>query len=188
MKIAIPWKPVVIGVAAGLAVIALAVVARAVLGRTTDGEWLGFAGGIFGVTLTIGATKLIDWLISDAKEKRRKAQFMLAMRSIATGLKELADGDAARIPELATATVGLWRVANPLIDTLPELDFDQRAKIGLVEIALNDNLSNLLSNAMLTKVTPGLVEGVRAVAEKLRLTVHSITEMFDKKERWYFPI
>ncbi|HKT85296.1 MAG TPA: hypothetical protein VJQ77_04325 [Novosphingobium sp.] len=128
--------------------------------------------------LTIAATKLVDVVLNRAHEKRSKEQFTTAMRAVVMGLTNPAEAESAQIPDLARATLSLWRVASPLVDALPDLSFDHRAKIGMAQMALDESLPVLANNAVLTVTNPGLVELVKTGAANLCLTILPVTELF----------
>lgn len=176
------WKgratEALVGGIAGLAVVAIYIVARSTVSNIEAKDWLAFAGVIIGVILTIGATKLVDWVLNDAAERRRQRDFTLAVRSVAMGLADMAAAEPARLPDLGRATYSLWRVAMPLFDALQDLDFEHRTAIGLAQMTLEDCMPGLASNASLVATNPGLAPDVRAGAANLCRNVLPVTELF----------
>ncbi len=167
-----------VGGITGLTVVAVYIVVRSVGSNIEAKDWLAFAGVIIGVMLTLGATKLVDWIISEAAERRRKREFILAVRSVATGLTDITNANPDEIHNLAIVAHSLWHVASPLADTLQDLDFEHRAKIGLARIAMDECMPGLLSNASLIPTNPGIAAIVKGGAESLAGTISHVVDLF----------
>lgn len=153
---------------------------RAILAETSDADWLDFAGVIFGVALTIGGTKAVDAVRDKAREKRQKDDFTLAVRSVSMGLLKCAE---ATTPEAlfkeALATQSLWRVAAATIDQLPDLDFDHRAKIGVMQDGLGIMIPQLSDYSQLANTSNlGLFDTAKQIARSAGMTVLPVTELF----------
>ncbi len=155
---------------------------RAWLAGTKDSDWLNFAGVIFGVALTIGGTKAVDALLNYSRKRRQRHDFTIAVRATATGLLECADATAPNALLLqASAVQSLWRVAGATIDQLPDLDFDHRAKIGVMQDGLDVMIPQLVSYSQLAAGTnPGMFDTAKQIATSAGLTILPVTELFEK--------
>lgn len=155
---------------------------RAWLAGAGDADWLNFAGVIFGVALTIGGTKAIDALREQAREKKQRDDFTLAVRSVAMGLLKCAEAETPDVLfRQALATQSLWRVVAATIDQLPDLDFNHRAKIGIMQDGLHLMVPQLVSHSHLaTTSNPDLFQVGKQIAASAGLTILPVTELFEQ--------
>lgn len=155
---------------------------RAWLAGTKDSDWLNFAGVIFGVALTIGGTKVVDALLNDARKKRQRHDFTLAVRAIAMGLLKCTEAATpAALFLQASAVHSLWRVAVVTIDQLPDLDFQHRAAIGVMQEGLDTMIPQMVGYSQLATTTnPGMFDEAKKIATNAAATVLPVTELFEK--------
>lgn len=155
---------------------------RAWLAGTKDSDWLNFAGVIFGVALTIGGTKAVDALLNYTRKKQQRRDFTIAVRAITSGLLKCAEATAPEALFLqASAVQSLWRVARATIDQLPDLDFDHRAKIGVMQDALDVMIPQLVGYSQIASGTnPGMLDPAKQIAASAGLTILPVTELFEK--------
>ncbi|WP_066812302.1 hypothetical protein [Sphingomonas asaccharolytica] len=165
-----------------LVAIACYLTLRAWLAGTKDSDWLNFAGVIFGVALTIGGTKAVDALLNYTRKMRQRHDFTIAVRAIASGLLKCAEATAPDVLFLqASAVQSLWRVAVVTIDRLPDLDFDHRAKIGIMQDGLDVMIPQLVGYSQLaTGTNPGMFDPAKQIAASASLTILPVTELFEK--------
>ena len=137
---------------------------------------------IFGVAPTIGGTKAVDALLTYSRKKRQRHDFTIAVRAIATGLLKCAEATAPDALFLqASAVQSLWRVAGATIDQLPDLDFDHRAKIGVMQDGLDVMIPQLVGYSQLAIGTnPGMFDPAKQIAASAGLTILPVTELFEK--------
>lgn len=165
-----------------LVAIACYLALRAWLAGTKDADWLNFAGVIFGVVLTIGGTKGADALLNYTRKKRQRHDFTIAVRAIASGLLKCAEATAPDALFLqASAVQSLWRVAVATIDQLPDLDFDHRAKIGVMQDGLEVMIPQLVGYSQIAIGTnPGMLDSAKQIAANAGLTILPVTELFEQ--------
>jgi len=167
--------------AGSLVAIAAILTLRAWLAGAKDTDWLNFAGIIFGVALTIGGTKAVEALWEQARRRRRERDFNVAVRAIALCLAECAEAPTADFLFTRSMTLqSLWRVAAASIDQLPDLDFDHRAKIGIMQDGMDSMVPQLTSYALIATTTnPGLFEQAKDMASNAGLMVLPVTEILN---------
>ena len=117
-----------------------------------------------------------------ARHRRREKDFTVAVRAIALCLVECAEAPAADFLLTRTMTLqSLWRVAAAAINQLPDMDFDHRATIGIMQDGLDSMLPQLTSYALIATTTnPGLFDQAKDIARNAGLMVIPVTELFDR--------
>lgn len=176
------WMSAAVGGMAGFFAVASYLVLRALLSGVAEGDWLNFAGAIFGVVATIFATRLIDWLTKRAAAERKEADFRKSLRLFLKGLEQAHKDGAmpARLKAVQDAN-SFWQIVERHAANQEEMTFDQSTEYFLLARTVEKVLPNLrdvgtfedaIANGAITKKTAYLLDVARPVAALWGVSTH----------------
>ena len=137
-----------VGGGTGLLVVASYIVLRSLADGAGPGDWLNFAGVIFGVALTIAGTLIVTAIAKALSEKEKRAQFIRAVKSLGYACQKASLLDRQELILHGQIMEQLWRGALVAISALPNERYDEIVSGNIFKDGMDRAIPDLQAGAL----------------------------------------